>query len=455
MDRKVLEIGLFAAIAIAVGGFGGTEPVSWGVSEVIVFTLGLLLIARLSSRSAREYAGLAWLPLLLGAWIAFQWLASRAGKIGLDSHSIETRALALATAVTAFFVALDLARLRESRRRLALFLIGLGLFEAFYGLAQYLAGWNYIWTVPRRYYLGSASGTYVNHNHFAGLLEMILPLSLGFALYRWQSARRHRGSARRALIEVFNDPAMIQSLLLLFAAAILFVAVVFSFSRMGMISVFVSLGVVGGVQWIESRRNLFPSGLIFLLLAAGLAAAAWMGVAPVIEHFEQLPQNEPLAAATVGRMAVWRDTLGLVRAHPLAGVGFGCFRYAFTAVQSTQLTYLVDHAHNDYLEFAAELGLPGAALFFTPLFWIAFRTLRASLRAPSRLARSLALGSLGASVALLVHSAADFNLCIPANALVFAVVLALGYAASFDEPAAPSVAAPSVAAPSVTAPLSG
>ena len=65
------------------------------------------------------------------------------------------------------------------------------------------------------------------HKHFAGLLEMIIPLSLGFAHYRWQSARRHRGNARRALIEILNEPAMIQSLLLLFATAILFVAVVF------------------------------------------------------------------------------------------------------------------------------------------------------------------------------------------------------------------------------------
>lgn len=446
--RNVLEFGLFAAIALAVGGFGGTEPVSWGISEALIFLLGFLLAARVSRESAREYARLLWLPLVLAAWIAAQWLESRAGRIGLDSHAIEARGLALAAAVTAFFVALELTRRRESRRRLALFLIGLGLFEAFYGLVQYLAGWNYIWTVPRRFYTGSASGTYVNHNHFAGLLEMILPLSLALAFYQWRSARRRSGDrATRAVLDTLNEPAIFQSLLLLFAATILLVAIVFSFSRMGMISALVSLGVMAAVVWTGSRRSLLPSALICLLLAGAVAAAAWVGVAPVVEHFEQLPQNEPLAVAGAGRMAVWRDTLQLVRAHPLAGAGLGCFQYAFTAVQSTRLTYLVDHAHNDYLEFAAELGLPAAALFFAPLFWIPFRALRASLRAPSRLARSLALGSLGASAALLVHSAADFNLYIPANALVFAIILAIGYAASLDDPPAPSVTAPSVTAP--------
>jgi len=96
----------------------------------------------------------------------------------------------------------------------------------------------------------------------------------------------------------------------------------------------------------------------------------------------------------------------------------------------------VDHSHNDYLELAAELGLPCAALFVAGIFWLAAWPLRASFRARSNLARALALGSFGAVVALLVHSAADFNLYIPANALVFAVILGVGYAVSLDESAA-------------------
>ncbi len=122
---------------------------------------------------------------------------------------------------------------------------------------------------------------------------------------------------------------------------------------------------------IGRRRNQLPVALIVLLLAVGIAVAAWIGMAPVVEHFEQLPQNEPLVSTTQGRVAAWNDTLKLVRAHPWTGVGLGCFQYAFTAVQSTQLTYLVDHAHNDYLELAAELGLPCAVLFIAGIFWMA------------------------------------------------------------------------------------
>ena len=75
--RKILEFGLVAAILIAVGGFGGTEPVSWGLAEMIVMLLGILLLAFIPKiRRIVSVRRLA-LPLALLAWIGIQWLASR------------------------------------------------------------------------------------------------------------------------------------------------------------------------------------------------------------------------------------------------------------------------------------------------------------------------------------------------------------------------------------------
>ena len=437
MAHKILEFGLVAAILIAVGGFGGTEPVSWGLAEVIVMLLGILVLALPSRAPPIASARLMALPLVLLAWVGVQWFASRYGRIGFDTHAIETSGLALATSIVAFFIVREVARQREARIRLVLGLIALGLFEAFYGLAEYLAGWEYIWNVPRRFYLGSATGTYVNHNHFAGLLEMILPLALGLAFYFWQGAwHRSRRQTWSSLVEFISQPEIVKCILLLLAAAVLLVAIVFSFSRMGMISSLMSLGAMAAIVWIGRRRSRLPVALILLLLAGGIATTVWLGVGPVVEHFEQLPQNEPLVSATRGRVAVWNDSLKLIRAHPWTGVGLGCFEYAFTAVQSTQLTYVVDHAHNDYLELAADLGLPFASILLAGILWLAAVPLRASLSARSSLARALALGSFGAVLALLVHGIADFNFHIPANALVFAVILGIGYAVSLDQGAA-------------------
>lgn len=262
---------------------------------------------------------------------------------------------------------------------------------------------------------------------------MILPFSFGLAFYHWQSTRRrYRRRTWRSFLENLGKPEILKCLLLLLAATVLLVAIVFSFSRMGMISVLVSLGVIAAVVWTGRRRSPLPAALILLLLAGGVITTAWVGVGPVVEHFEQLPQNEPLATGSEGRVALWRDSMRLIRAHPWTGVGVGCFEFAFTSVQSVRLTYVIDHAHNDYLEIAAELGLPCAVLFFGVLFWLAVRTLQASLRARSSLTRALALGSFAGSTALFVHAVADFNFYIPANALVFAVILGIGYAASLE-----------------------
>jgi O-antigen ligase len=434
--RKVLEFGLVTAIVLAVGGFGGTEPISWGIAQVLTVLLGLLLVLSPPGRASRMSGQLLWIPAALATWVAAQWLGSRYGAIGSDSHAIETQGLTLITIIIAFYIALELARKRESGKRLALCLVAVGLFEAIYGLAQYLTGWQQIWNVQRRFYIGSATGTYVNHNHFAGLLEMIFPLALGLAYYHAQKAWRHsRQSFVRDFLHQLGHPEMLKSLLLLLVATVLFLATVFSLSRMGMISMVASLGVMGAVLCTGRNRSLFAAALILILLASGVAAALWVGVAPVVEHFGQLPRNEAPSQSSEGRIALWGDTLKLIGAHPWTGVGLGCFEVAFTTVQSIQLTYVADHAHNDYLELAAELGLPAAVLLFSLLFWLVSRILRASRRARSSLIRALALGSLGGTSALLVHSAADFNLYIPANGLVFAVLLGMGYAMSLEESA--------------------
>jgi O-antigen ligase len=434
LPRKAFEFAFFAAIAIAVGGFGGTVPVAWGISEILVFALGLILVLFPEKTAAgTPYRKLLWFPAVLAAWIFVQWLLSRAGRIAADPYAVESRGLAVVTALVAFFVALEIAKFRESRRRFVFFLIALGVFEALYGLAEYLAGWQYIWNVPRRYYRTAATGTYVNHNHFAGFLEMVMPLALALALYHWRKSRRRSRRSISGLLELLGDSERLKSLLFALAAALMLVSIVFSFSRMGMIAVLFSLAVMAAVISTTRRRDASAATpvralLIVSFLVAAVAIVAWLGVGPVVHRFELLPQNEPLAVGGQGRVALWHETLPLLRAHPWAGIGLGGFPYAFTRLQHMKLTFVFDYAHNDYLQMAIELGIPCAAALFALLYWLVFRTLLAGVRSRSEFTRAVALGSLAGAAALLLHSAADFNLYIPANALVFASVLGLGYA---------------------------
>jgi len=273
------------------------------------------------------------------------------------------------------------------------------------------------------------------HNHFAGFLEMVLPFTLALALYHWQKSRRRSRRSFSGLVEFLGDPERLKALLLGLAAVLMLVSIVFSFSRMGMIAVLFSLGAMAAIIVVSGRhsRSAFRTtparpALIVSAIAAAVGIVVWLGAGPVVQRFELLPQNEPLAIGGQGRLALWHETIPLLRAHPWAGIGLGGFSYAFTRLQHMKLTYVFDFAHCDYLQFAIELGVPCAAAIFALIAWLALHVSRAARRARSKFTRAAALGSFSGIVALLVHSAADFNLYIPANALVFACLLGLGYA---------------------------
>jgi O-antigen ligase len=114
------------------------------------------------------------------------------------------------------------------------------------------------------------------------------------------------------------------------------------------------------------------------------------------------------------------------------GTGLGTFAVAFRRYQTTSLDLLIDHAHNDYLEVTTDTGILGAGLLFIPIIGLLFKMILAYVEARNPYRRSVLLACIGGSAALLIHSAMDFNLQIPANALLFAVVLGLGCKATYS-----------------------
>jgi O-antigen ligase len=299
----------------------------------------------------------------------------------------------------------------------------LGAFEAFYGLVQYLTGWQQIFAYVKKYYVEDATGTYINRNHFAGFLEMTLPFTVALALRQAGKLRsaveRGEENARR-LLSAGELPPLV---FLLFLAVSMFTALVCSHSRMGIISSLSSLMAMFALAGSSSisKRTRTAVAVLFFLGVAGMLF--WVGSDPAVQRFETL--GHEYGGTSQNRISIWRDTLTLVRQHPLFGTGLGTFSVAFTSVQTAFLTLLVDHAHCDYLEVLSELGLPGGILVFAPIFWILAQSVRRYRKTEDRFEAAVCLGCVGSISALLVHSLADFNLYIPANALVFTVALAL------------------------------
>jgi O-antigen ligase len=331
----------------------------------------------------------------------------------------------LVTYLTAFYLVVVVCEDRNAKKRLVYALVALGAFEAFYGLLQYLTGWQQIFAYVKKYYLEEATGTYINRNHFAGLLEMTLPFTVALALRLAGNLRRASERSEAKARQLLSAKDLLPLLFLLFLAVAMFSALVFSRSRMGIISSLSSLmaifALAGGSSL--SKRTRAVVAVVFFLGVVGMVL--WVGSDPVVTRFETL--GHEYNETGQNRISIWRDTLTLIRQHPLLGTGLGTFSVAYTSVQSTFPNLLVDHAHCDYLEVVSELGLPGGILVSASISWILAGAIRRYRRTEDRFEAAVCLGCIGSIAAILVHSLADFNLYIPANALVFTVTLALAW----------------------------
>ena len=201
-------------------------------------------------------------------------------------------------------------------------------------------------------------------------------------------------------------------------ALLLFCALLRSNSKMGFISCLGALFVMAALALGSAvhgwKRLAAVAGLIALFLCAFI-------VVPPVElagAFGGLLSND--WATLEGRWPIWLNTLQLIRAYPIFGCGLGGYQSAFLKYQSAGIDNTFDYAHNDYLQLGAELGAVGCLILAGFTLQILIHVVRAALRGPDQRTRYLALGCLGGMVSIGLHSLTDFNLYIPANAVVLA-----------------------------------
>jgi O-antigen ligase len=242
---------------------------------------------------------------------------------------------------------------------------------------------------------GIPFGPYVNRNHFAGFTELVIPVSLVPVVLG--KVRRERWF----LVSLF--------------AVVPIGALVLSASRGGIISFSVELGVL--FLWLVLRRTVgrhLLSGGAVLLLA--FLMVSWLGVEQLIERFSSLQSLE----VTVGKRASMRaDTWRIFLDHPWTGTGLGTLQLVFPAYETLYDGKIVNHTHNDYLEGLAETGIVGGLCCVWFLGVLLFDSLRRLAQPIGAFASTIQLSGLIACLGFLTHSLVDFNLHIPANALLF------------------------------------
>jgi O-antigen ligase len=248
-------------------------------------------------------------------------------------------------------------------------------------------------------HVGSVYGAYVNHNHYAGLMELLLPIALVLAF----------GNA------VYGG----KRILLIFGATLMAASVFLCQSRGGMFAVIVEM-VFLTILWMHqfSPRKSAAMFAGFCLVTA--LFLAW--IAPVQLGSRMTDIHDP------ARWLIHRDALRMFAAHPFLGSGFGTFTTVFPRYRTFYDGFIINHAHDDYLELLLETGVAGFAMgvwFILVLYREGFRNLKQAKVFPAALIIAAALtGCTG----LLAHSFIDFNLHIPANAALFYTLCAIATA---------------------------
>lgn len=358
-------------------------------------------------------------------------LSAVSSALAANRHAAVREALKLVSYVLMFFLVINVADSRKRMEVLALTLVLLGLFEAFYAIFQVFNISPRVWWMKSRAGGGRfASGTFIGSNHFAGYMEMALFTAWGYVLSLKQTSSRMeaglggvRAGFQRVLGWFSPESVKPRKVFFTFAAVIIGVALLLSGSRGGILSAGLALLVMTGM-FVFRKRNL-RTGLVSLLCClVTLLYGLSIGIDPTLEKFEN-------TRGLTDRLAVSKTLIPMIRDFPAAGVGWGNFpdRYPPYAIPGMTLSYYNGYAHNDWLEAGTETGIPGLVLMFAAFRGLFVRMARIRHKRKNPFAAGMGAGVLAAMISIGFHSFFDFNLHIPANPLTLAAILGLGYAA--------------------------
>ena len=316
-----------------------------------------------------------------------------------------------------------------SAKRLSLLvkaLVLVGLFESFYGLFNTLTGIEHIWWREKTDYIGVVTGTFINRNHFAGLMELTIPL--GLALIMSRKSDDWDLSDIKATIRAFISFLLGKNGLYTFFLIVMFGAFFLSASRAGITFFFIALAISAFFSTIFNKGQNRQSGVIYLVLLLTILATVWLGLGKLPDRAGELKWN-------IGdRVATWKSTIEMSKDYQVFGSGAGTYEHLLTRYEDRSgpgdVYKYYDHAHNDYLEILSEQGIIGFSLatMVTLLLFIKMTIGYATRKNPYF--NAILFGSFTGCVSLLLHALVDFNFQIPSNAVYFYVVLSIGVIAS-------------------------
>lgn len=421
---KTIATGLLIVIALTALVQGVVEPwavllfeiliailvLCWGIKAIIEKRLELIIPATIW-----PVAGLLGLGLIQA--ISITGADGIRRSLSFDVEATRGAVLLIIALLIGGLVAGNFLIHRDRLEWLSKWLTIYGLALALFAIAQYFIGPGNLWFNLWQNTSESPFGTFVNRNHFAGYMELLLPWPLVRIILR-------RGHWQEQLFYGI-------------AAAWIGAAAIISLSRGGMVSILVELIFIAGCSRYfsgdKSRRNkgnIVQIGALALILVAITTGVLWMSGEKVINRIttgqnSEIRTDEEAQTFATARGDLWRESWRVFSAHPFIGVGLGAFQIAYPIYSGDQgLSKVVGQAHNDYLQMLTDGGIIGGALVIWFLL-ICCRGMARGVKTREPVRRAAALAGGTALLGMLTHSLFDFNLQLPSHGLLFLVSASL------------------------------
>ena len=443
-SRYIFLILFFAYLCILPLPLGSNRDWAWSVGQLYIFSLSLsygLLFWRDIQASIKHHLIPISILLAVILWIFFQWLplpfswlsflspesahayanvSSEFGSLSLDRRATFHELLKLISYLCVFVLTVSIINSPKLITYFLLVVVFNGTFNAAYGSFEILSGQDnsVIFNIENGH---RASGTFVYHNHFANFILLSLSAGLGFFIAT-MSKKNHQTKSKRSyivslLVSLIETKSTVRVCL-----TMMVIALVMSHSRMGNTAFFASLTIISFLYIVLGKQvsKNFKLLVISMIIIDVFVVSAWFGLDKVKDRLEAT------SIEAENRDEVVIDGLNMLRNFPLTGAGAGSFNNTFVTYQSENIKGKYQHAHNDYLQFGIEYGIPITLVLSLLLTNIACRSLSVIRTSKNKLLAGAAASSLMATLGMLIHMTVDFPLRPPANSSYFILLLAIG-----------------------------
>jgi len=380
---------MFAVLAFGAVDEWSTFTFEAGAPALFLIWAGKQLV----SRQVKISKNSLYLPTLLFFGLILAQIALRRSAYG---YVTKYEALQYAAYGIVLLIAAECVRAEDTRRIFALAMIVFGTLYAFFALAQELTSNGKIFWIHSPRFHGTIYGSYVNRDHYAGLMEMLVPIPLVLAVGHVLKG------GKRALVG--------------FCAVLMATTIFLSGSRGGMIAFVLETVLFAALTFGGRRSPRAALGSVAVCVLI-LAFLTFLGKVQVLGRLGDLGPDIRLDMA--------KDSLRMFYHRPVLGWGLGTFPTVYPRYRSFYSNLFINEAHNDYAQLLVEAGLLGFGLMLWFLVQVYRHGLPTSRRWEFKWDGALSLAALLGCTGILVHSFVDFNLQIPANAALFYVLCAL------------------------------